>query len=139
MIEFQIRTDGERLYSITNLVESKLLSEWEKMESPSGIATLFCPHTSCALTLNESCDPSAKEDLESFLKHLAPRNLGFITHTLEGEDDCPAHMKTLLLQSSISFIVENKKLVLGRWQGIYLAEFRDLSQSRTLYLQCIAK
>lgn len=130
-----INTNGEKFYPITQQIESDLKKLITSNSTHSGILTIFCPHTSCGLVMNESYDQSAKEDLENFLKHLAPRNLKFIKHTDEGEDDSPSHMKSILIQSSLNLIVEESKIILGTWQGIYLAEFRDTSKQRKVYLK----
>ena len=127
-----IKTHGEKLYPITDQIKNEIVALVKKR---SGVLHLFCPHTSCGLTLNESYDPSAKEDLESFLMHVVPRNLSFIKHTDEGEDDSPSHMKTLLTGSSLQLIIEQGEVLLGTWQGIYLCEFRDQPKTRTLYLK----
>ncbi|WP_216639890.1 secondary thiamine-phosphate synthase enzyme YjbQ [Halobacteriovorax marinus] len=82
--------------------------------------------------------PSARGDLESFLDHIAPRNLPFIKHTDEGEDDSPSHMKTLLVNQSMSFIVDSGELILGTWQGIYLCEFRDSPKQRNILIKFVA-
>ena len=118
----QISTSGEGFYDITEQVKN-LLKDIKNCSQ--GVLYLFITHTSCALTINEAFDPSAKTDMENFMKHLAPRSLPFITHTSEGPDDSPSHMKSMLLNQNLLFPIENGQLVLGTWQGIYLAEFRD--------------
>lgn len=130
-------TSGEKFYDITNEIRRGLTSilKEQNLENSSGILHLFMPHTSCALTISEAFDPSAARDLEGFMKHVAPNNLKFITHTSEGEDDSPSHMKSIMLHQTLGIIVENSELVLGRWQGIYLAEFRKYPKKRTLYLK----
>ena len=132
MHKITIQTDGEGFYDVSDQIKSEIGT------TQSGFLTVFCPHTSCALTINEAYDPSASEDMVALLKHLAPRNLKFIKHTMEGPDDSPSHMKAMLLQHSLQLIVENGELVLGRWQGIYLAEFRDTAHERILYLKSIS-
>ena len=129
MNEMQIETNGEGFYEITDRIQSQMSG------TDSGILTIFCPHTSCAITINEAYDPSACSDMVAFLKHLAPRNLSFIEHTTEGPDDSPSHMKAMLLQHSLQFIIEQGTLRIGQWQGIYLAEFRDAPHRRSLYLK----
>lgn len=135
-ITINIETNGERFYDITNEIKKAISKETQN--NKNGIAHLFITHTSCALTINESYDPSAKKDLEVFLDHIAPRDLGFITHTDEGEDDSPSHMKSMLLNQSMSFIVEKSEFVLGTWQGIYLCEFRDSPKTRSILLKFVA-
>ena len=136
---FSYKTSGENFYDITSPLNSFFQKEVIPNFKPtSGVLHLFLQHTSCALTISEAYDPSAKKDLESFMKHLAPRNLNFITHTLEGPDDSPSHMKSILLQSSLAIPVDKGEIFLGRWQGLYLAEFRDELKRREILLKFIA-
>lgn len=131
--EISITTNGEGFYSVTRQIQSEL--DENLSGSLDGVLTVFTPHTSCALTINENYDPLAQEDMENFLKHLAPRNLAFIKHDDEGEDDSPSHMKSILLNPSLSIIISNGKMLLGTWQGLFLTEFRDAPKERTLYLK----
>ena len=124
-----VQTAGEGFYEITDEVRTQVRT------TESGVLTLFCPHTSCALAINEAYDPSAREDMTAFLEHIAPKNLAFIRHTAEGPDDSPSHMKAILMQTSLQLIIEEGALVLGRWQGIYLTEFREAPHTRQLYLK----
>jgi secondary thiamine-phosphate synthase enzyme len=120
-------------YSITEDIKELLKNILQKPEvKKSGIFHIFNLHTSSALTINESWDPTAKRDLEQFFDHLAPEGLPFIEHLLEGPDDSPAHMKTALLHQNIAVLVEEGELLLGKWQGIFLAEFRSTPQERIL-------
>ncbi len=136
LFNFSFQTDGERFYDITPKIKQFFDSDiLPHFESRSGVLHLFLQHTSCALTISESYDPSAKIDLETFMKHLAPRNLGFIKHTMEGPDDSPSHMKSILLQHSLSLLVEKSELFLGQWQGVYLCEFRDNPKKRNIILK----
>lgn len=135
-----IHTTGERFYNITQAVQTELKNHIEKnlLSKKSGLINLFVTHTSCALTISEAFDPSAASDMEKFLQHLAPANLSFLTHTTEGPDDSPSHMKSIVLQPSLNLIVENGKILLGQWQGIYLAEFRHAPKTRKILLKFIA-
>lgn len=126
-------THGEKFYDITKSIKSELSKLAPNSES--GVLQLFVSHTSCGLTINESYDPSAKDDLEVFLKTLAPRELSFIKHTDEGPDDSPSHMKTMLVNQNMAFIVDKGEMVLGTWQGIYLCEFRDDPKTRTILVK----
>lgn len=130
--KIEVRTKGEKFYNITEAVKNCVS---QICANNSGILHLFVTHTSCALTINESYDPSARIDLENFLKQLAPRNLSLITHTDEGEDDSPSHMKSLLCHQNLAFIVDKGQLLLGTWQGIYLAEFRDDPKTRIVLVK----
>jgi secondary thiamine-phosphate synthase enzyme len=95
-----------------------------------GICVVFCPHTTAALTINENADPSVREDILTYLKETIPENKSY-SH-LEGNAD--AHIKSSLLGSSLNIIVEEKKLVLGTWQGIYFCEF-DGPRRRKVYVE----
>lgn len=91
----------------------------------TGMCTLFIRHTSASLIIQENYDPSARHDLETFMERLVPENQSWITHTLEGDDDMPSHIKSVLTQVSLSIPILDGKLALGTWQGIYLWEHRD--------------
>jgi len=132
--ELVIKTSGEAFYDITSDIKNWTLNN---LEGQSGVLHLFIMHTSCALTINESYDPAARRDMEKFLKHLAPRNLSFIEHDDEGEDDSPSHMKSILLNQNLGLIVDKGNLLIGTWQGIYLAEFRDAPHNRKVVLKFI--
>lgn len=99
-------------------------------EFDEGLCTLFIQHTSASLLIQENADPSARADLESWLNRLVPENDPLYTHTLEGPDDMPAHIKAALTASSLSIPFANGNLLLGTWQGIYLWEHRYGSQTR---------
>ena len=129
-----VKTDGEGFYDITEEVKNKL-NKMTKPNQKSGVLHLIITHTSCALTINEAFDPSAAKDMEEFLKYLAPRNLPFIKHTAEGPDDSPSHMKSILLNHSLTLIIDAQEIMLGQWQGIYLAEFRDHKKERKVLLK----
>ncbi len=98
----------------------------------TGLFHLFIQHTSAALTINENADPSVRVDFEAIFNHLVPENLPFLTHTLEGADDMPAHIKAALIGSSVSLPIIDRELDLGTWQGIYLCEFRNRAPGRRL-------
>ena len=135
METISVKTNGERFYEITEEVRRFINEESKALGSQaprSGLLFLWNPHTSCALTISEAYDPSARKDMENFLKHLAPTHLPFIEHTDEGPDDSPSHMKSILLQPSLLLPIEDNALVLGQWQGIYLAEFRRASHNRKI-------
>lgn len=90
-----------------------------------GLAHLFIRHTSAALALNENADPTVRADMEAYFSRLAPERAPYYTHTLEGPDDMPAHLKAILLGSSLTIPISDGRLALGTWQGIYLCEHRD--------------
>lgn len=137
----QFETSGERFYEITEQVKEGLARHLREhnTENASGILYLYSPHTSNALTISESFDSSARIDMENFMKHVAPRNLPFITHTAEGSDDSPSHMKSILLQNHLAIFVEEGEMIMGTWQGIYLCEFRDGNKNRKMHLKFISE
>lgn len=97
-----------------------------------GLLHLFIQHTSAGLTLNENADPSVRVDFGAIFDRLVPENQSFYTHTLEGPDDMPAHVKAALVGHSVSIPIVNGRLALGTWQGIYLCEFRNRGGRRSL-------
>ena len=98
----------------------------------TGIFHLFIKHTSAGLTINENADPSVRVDFESIFNKIVPENEPYLTHTLEGSDDMPAHIKSTLVGASITVPITNHRLNLGTWQGIYLCEFRNYGGKRQL-------
>lgn len=97
-----------------------------------GLLHLFIQHTSAGLTINENADPSVLTDFATYFERLAPEHLPGITHTMEGPDDMPAHIKATLVGSSVSVPITAGRLHFGTWQGIYLCEFRNRGGSRRL-------
>ncbi|HVR82770.1 MAG TPA: secondary thiamine-phosphate synthase enzyme YjbQ [Planctomycetota bacterium] len=116
-----VRAPRRGLQEITDQV-SRLVS---RSGVTSGLCTLFIRHTSASLIIQENYDPSARVDLETFMDRLVPESASWITHTLEGSDDMPSHIKAALTQVSLSIPILDGKLALGTWQGIYLWEHRD--------------
>lgn len=114
---------------ITNHITQQLKELPEK-----GMLNIFIKHTSAGLTINENADPTVRTDFEQIMNKLVPENQNFYSHTLEGADDMPAHVKSSLLNVSLTIPVSNRKLNLGTWQGIYLCEFRNHGGRRTLVL-----
>jgi secondary thiamine-phosphate synthase enzyme len=97
-----------------------------------GLAHLFIRHTSASLTLNENASPDVRADFDAWFDRAVPEQAPYWTHTVEGPDDMPAHVKASLLGSSLSLPVSDGRLALGTWQGIYLCEHRDHGGARTL-------
>ncbi|NQT77385.1 MAG: YjbQ family protein [Bacteroidetes bacterium] len=118
---------------ITHLIEKELPDLPEK-----GILHIFIKHSSAGLSINENADPSVRLDFESFMNTLVPEDHPLYTHTMEGADDMPAHLKASLLGSSVSIPISRHRLNMGIWQGVYLCEFRDYGGSRKLVLTIIA-
>jgi secondary thiamine-phosphate synthase enzyme len=97
-----------------------------------GLAHLLIQHTSASLSLNENASPDVRRDFESWFDAAVPEDAPFWTHTLEGPDDMPAHIKASLLGPSLTLPVRDGRLALGTWQGIYLCEHRDRGGARTV-------
>jgi len=102
-----------------------------------GLCTVFIQHTSASLVIQENADPSAKRDLEYFLNKLVPENDCGFTHTSEGPDDMPSHIKAALTQTALSIPITKGRLVLGTWQGIYLWEHRKEPHARRIVVSLV--
>ena len=97
-----------------------------------GLLHVFIRHTSASLTLNENASPDVRADLETYFNGAVPEDAPYWTHTIEGADDMPAHVKSSLLGSSLSVPIAGGRLALGTWQGIYLCEHRDRGGARSV-------
>lgn len=128
-----IRTEGKGLYPFTDQIKEKL-EQWEVRE---GICHLYIQHTSASLVISESYDPTAKQDLETFMDKLVPEGESWHRHTLEGKDDSPSHMRAMLTATSLSIPVDNGEMNLGRWQGVYLFEHRASGSRRKVLIRCL--
>ncbi len=126
---YEVKTKKrEELVDITNY----LLDAVEKSRVREGIAIIYCPHTTAAITINENADPTVKEDIINFLSHLIPKNFNY--RHLEGNSD--AHIKSSLIGSSETIIIKDGKPLLGTWQGLFFAEF-DGPRTRKVYIKII--
>ena len=124
----EIGTNGQKLYEFTNQT-----IEWiQKNRFKNGMVNLSIQHTSASLIIQENADPDVQTDLINYFDNLAPMNNKLYTHTTEGKDDMPAHIKSTLTNNQISLSIQNRKLLLGTWQGIYLFEHRLNPQKRTI-------
>ena len=123
-----LRSQGPGLHEITEAVAREVTRSGVKR----GLATVFCRHTSCSLVIMENADPSARRDLEAWLDRLVPEDNPHFTHTLEGADDMPSHIKMALTRTSESVPVSEARLLLGTWQGIFLWEHRRAAPSRQI-------
>jgi secondary thiamine-phosphate synthase enzyme len=116
-----------------HLVTREVVAELPELEELRvGLAHLFMRHTSASLTLNENASPDVRRDFRSWFDAAVPEDAPYWTHTLEGPDDMPAHIKTALLGPSLSLPVAEGRLALGTWQGIYLCEHRERGGPRRL-------
>ncbi len=122
----EVRTSGQGLYEITDRV-ADLVSQARIAE---GLCTVMVQHTSASLVIQENADPSAKHDLEAWLARLVPERDPHFTHTIEGPDDMPSHIKAALTSTTLSVPVVEGALSLGTWQGIYLWEHRSAPHVR---------
>ena len=114
-----------------HLITDEILSQLPELkEYRVGLAHIFIQHTSASLALNEIASPVVRRDLERHFLELAPENAPYYEHTLEGPDDMPAHIKAVLVGSSITIPISNGRLKLGTWQGIYLCEHRERAGAR---------
>lgn len=115
-----------------------ITGEIKRLVSASGIREglchLFIRHTSASLIIQENADPDVLRDLETFFANLVPENPALYRHRMEGPDDMPAHIRSVLTQTSTAVPIANRQLVLGTWQGIYLWEHRDRGSEREVYV-----
>ena len=128
--EFSISTRGQGLYEFTRDV-----TRWVAGAGlGDGLLTLFVRHTSCSLLIQENADPEVQTDLRNFFHRLVPPttdpSMSYLTHTYEGPDDMPAHIKAAMMPVSLSIPVSGDRPVLGTWQGIYLFEHRNAPHTR---------
>lgn len=127
---FTIQTQGPGLYEFTRDV-----SDWTAGQG-DGLLTLFVRHTSCSLLIQENADPEVQTDLQNFFQRLVPPStdpaMSYLTHTYEGPDDMPAHIKAAILPVSITIPTIQGRLALGTWQGVYLFEHRDTPHRRQI-------
>ncbi len=123
---FSIPTRGPGLYEFTRDVEG-----WVQ---GTGVLTLFVQHTSCSLLIQENADPEVQTDLQNFFARLVPPttdpSMAYLTHTYEGPDDMPAHIKAAMMPVSLSIPVIDGRMTLGTWQGVYLFEHRSAPHLR---------
>lgn len=127
--EIQLEPKKRGVHLITREV-MRQLSDLDQFEV--GIAHIFIRHTSAALTLNENASPAVREDMEAHFNVMVPEGASYYTHTIEGPDDMPAHIKASLLGSSVTVPVADGELMLGTWQGLYLCEHRNQGGPRTV-------
>ena len=119
---------GQGLHEFTAQVESVV----REAELKQGLCTVFIQHTSASLIIQENADPSARQDLERWLNRLVKENDPLCSHTLEGPDDMPSHIKAALTATSLSIPIVDGHLALGTWQGIYLWEHRHRRGDRQI-------
>jgi secondary thiamine-phosphate synthase enzyme len=128
-----LAADRQGLYDITHKVAELVRSSGKN----EGLVTLFIRHTSASLLVQENADPSARRDLEAWLNRLVPENDELYTHTVEGPDDMPAHIKSALTATSLSIPLLEGRLALGTWQGVFLWEHRHRPGPREVLVNVI--
>jgi secondary thiamine-phosphate synthase enzyme len=126
----EINSSGKGTIEIT----AEVMAGLRESGLRNGMATVFVRHTSCSLVLMENADPSARRDLERFMEDLVPENYPHFTHTHEGPDDMPSHVKMSLTRSSESIPFADGQLLLGTWQGVFLWEHRANPHCRKVIL-----
>ena len=131
--DLTVSTRGRGTYDITGDVRGVASASGAR----DGLATVWIHHTSASLIICENADPSVRRDLEAFLARLVPDGDRLFTHTAEGDDDMPAHVRSVLTQTSIGIPIADGKLVLGTWQGIYLWEHRTSAHERRITVTVI--
>lgn len=133
--KIQLSAQGKSTREFTHEIEDGLRSSGLR----EGNVTVFCCHTSCSLVIMENADPSARHDLEGFLDRLVPENDPHFTHTYEGPDDMPSHIKMALTRTVEVIPFTGGRLCLGTWQGVFLWEHRERSHQRQIVLSYVGE
>lgn len=115
-----------------HLVTEELLEQIDLSGVAAGTLHLFLQHSSASLAINENCDPSVRQDMEAYFNDIVDEETPYFTHTYEGSDDMPAHLKSVMLGVSLTLPVTKGRVNLGTWQGIYLNEHRNHGGSRRI-------
>jgi secondary thiamine-phosphate synthase enzyme len=126
--ELTVSTRGRGIYDITGDVRAIVAASGIEV----GVATVFVHHTSASLMVCENADPAVRRDLEAFVARLVPDGDKLFTHTDEGDDDMPAHVRTVLTETSMGLPVNDGTLAFGTWQGLYLWEHRKAPHERKI-------
>lgn len=126
--QLSVATNGQGMVDISALIAAEVA----EASREDGLCTIFIPHTSASLVIQENADPTAQDDLERWLERLVPEGDPLYRHTAEGPDDMPAHIKAALTATSLSIPVLEGALVLGTWQGIFLWEHRRGRNTRKI-------
>ena len=133
--QLQLSTSGKGTYELTHEIQDFV----RKSGLRNGILTVFCRHTSCSLVIMENADPSARRDLESWMERLVPENDPHFTHTYEGADDMPSHIKMALTRTTETIPFSGSQLALGTWQGCFLWEHRSSPHHRSIQLTLLGE
>jgi secondary thiamine-phosphate synthase enzyme len=134
-VELKVRTNGKGTYEITQKIQEIV----RQSQISNGLATIFIQHTSASLIIFENADPSARADLEAFFERLIPEETDYFTHTAEGSDDMPSHLRMTLTRTSESIPIVNGRLSLGIWQGVFVYEHRRHAHYRSIAVSIIGE
>lgn len=133
--ELTFNTLGQELFEIT-----KKINSWIDFQGINqGLLTVFVKHTSASLIIQENVSSDVLDDIQNFFNNLVPQDISLYQHSIEGKDDMPAHIKSLLTQTSLNVPVLNKKMNLGTWQGIFLYEHRIQPKTRKINLSFVGE
>jgi secondary thiamine-phosphate synthase enzyme len=132
--QLSFKTEGYQIVNITENIQELV----QRHEFKKGLVNLSILHTSASLTVQENASKDVLKDISAFLSNLAPESANYL-HDVEGADDMPAHLKTLITNTNLTVSVVSNKLVLGVWQGIYLCEWRKLGQTRSIIVHLLGE
>jgi secondary thiamine-phosphate synthase enzyme len=135
IVEIRVSTRGRGFHEVTSQVNGWLAENTFE----TGLVTIHVRHTSASLVIQENADPDVRRDLEAFFSRLIPDGDPLYAHTMEGEDDMPAHVRSALTAVNLSIPVTSGRMALGTWQGIYLWEHRNSSHTRALAVHFIGE
>lgn len=129
----ELHTNGKGMIKLNAHLDALI----HKLNIQEGMCYLFLQHVSASLVISEGYDPPARGDVERFYERLVPEGQSWYEHTIEGEDDSPAHIKATLTQPSLTIPIDDGRLNLGIWQGVYLFEHRSHPQKRVVMVRCL--
>ena len=132
--QLSFKTEGYQIVNITDKVQELV----HRHKFKKGLVNLSILHTSASLTLQENASKDVLNDIRTFLSNLAPESANYL-HDVEGPDDMPAHLKTLITNTNLTMSVTSNKLILGVWQGIYLCEWRKYGQTRSVIVHLLGE
>jgi secondary thiamine-phosphate synthase enzyme len=131
----EIRTRGRGFVEVTDRIHAAVRASGVQV----GLCVVYCAHTSCSLVIQENADPSARHDMERWLERIAPERDPTYTHTAEGPDDMPSHLRSMVTKTSETIPIRDGRPAMGTWQGLYLCEHRARPHSRRLLVHLIGE
>ena len=132
--QLSFKTEGYQIVNITENIQGLV----QRHKFKKGLVNLSILHTSASLTVQENASEDVLKDIKTFLSNLVPETANYL-HDVEGPDDMPAHLKTLITNTNVTVSVVSNKLVLGVWQGIYLCEWRKFGQTRSIIVHLLGE